>query len=357
MIAEPVRILILGAGRMAAAHARAYGAIDGALVVAVADTSIDLGRAFAAEFGIDRTFDSLGSALDWGAFDAVSNATPDPAHYPTTMQILKAGKAVLCEKPLATRHDHAVEMETAAAQAGVTAMVNLSYREVPAMREAARLVAQGALGDLRHFEASYLQSWLTQPAWGDWRTDPTWLWRLSTAHGSTGVLGDVGVHIVDFVTHVAGQDITALSCRLETFDKAPGGEVGAYALDANDSFALVARLSGGAMGTVSASRFASGHLNDLRLRLYGTKAGIEVGVENGQSHLRMSDGADLQTGRWWQLPTPSVASNYRVFVDAIRRGQGGSPSFADGAAAQRVLDAALRSNQQASRMLELGTVD
>ena len=70
----------------------------------------------------------------------------------------------------------------------------------------ARWCATGAIGTVRHFEASYLQSWLTQPAWGDWRTRPQWLWRLSTAHGSKGVLGDVGIHILDFATFIAGMD-------------------------------------------------------------------------------------------------------------------------------------------------------
>ena len=77
-------------------------------------------------------------------------------------------------------------------------MINLSYRDWSCIQGVAALVQRGGLGEMRHVEASYLQSWLPSKIWGDWRTTPTWLWRLSTLHGSKGALGDVGVHIIDF---------------------------------------------------------------------------------------------------------------------------------------------------------------
>jgi predicted dehydrogenase len=86
-------------------------------------------------------------ALAWGEFDAVTNVTPDAAHYPTTMPLLAAGKHVLCEKPLATNAAHAEAMaEAAAVKAGVVNMVNLSYRNVPALQKAAQMVRDGAIG-------------------------------------------------------------------------------------------------------------------------------------------------------------------------------------------------------------------
>ena len=91
-----------------------------------------------------------------------------------------------------------------------------------------------------------------------------------------GVLGDVGIHILDFATFAAGMAATEVSCLLQTFDKAPGGRIGDYVLDANDSATMQVRLANGALGTVGATRFATGHLNDLRLRLYGLTGGIEV---------------------------------------------------------------------------------
>jgi predicted dehydrogenase len=161
-------------------------------------------------------------AIAWGEFDAVTNVTPDAAHYPTTLPFLAAGKHVLCEKPLATNAKDAEEMAAAAAKAGVVNMVNLSYRNVPALQKAAQMVRDGAIGTIRHFEASYLQSWLTQPAWGHWDREPQWLWRLSTKHGSKGVLGDVGIHILDFATFIAGMDATQVSCLLADLRQGAG---------------------------------------------------------------------------------------------------------------------------------------
>ena len=138
------------------------------------------------------------------------------------------------------------------------------------------MVLAGEIGEIKHVEASYLQSWLVSKFWGDWRTDPKWLWRLSRSHGSNGVLGDVGIHILDFASYGAGLDIDHVFCRLKTFDKAPGNRIGEYELDANDSFTMALDFSNGAFGVVHASRWATGHLNELRLRMYGDKGGIEV---------------------------------------------------------------------------------
>ena len=180
---KDIRVLILGTGGMAKAHAEAYAAMKGVTLVAGIDSNPDRLAAFNTTHKIAHGFASVADALEWGEFDAVSNVTPDPVHYPTTMPLLAAGKHVLCEKPLAANYPHAAEMATAAAKAGVVNMVNLTYRNGPALIEAARLVADGAIGEVRHFEASYLQSWLTQPAWGEWSTESQWLWRLSSAHG------------------------------------------------------------------------------------------------------------------------------------------------------------------------------
>jgi len=341
-----VRVLILGTGGMARNHAGAFAAIDGVSVVAGIDTRAEQLAAFQAAHGIEHGFASVEAALAWGQFDAVTNVTPDAAHYATTLPFLAAGKHVLCEKPLATNAADAQAMVAAAAKAGVVNMVNLSYRNVAALQKAAAMVREGAIGQVRHFEASYLQSWLTQPAWGHWDREPQWLWRLSTAHGSKGVLGDVGIHILDFATFIAGQDAVEVSCRLATFDKAPGGKIGEYTLDANDSATMQVVLGNGALGTVAATRFASGHLNDLRLRIYGDKGGLEVGFENNVSSLRACLEPDLQTAVWHAVECPVLPTIYERFIAAIRGTGVADPDFARGAALQRLLDRAEQSAAQ-----------
>jgi predicted dehydrogenase len=348
---QPLRLLILGTGGMAGTHAEAFAAIPGVTLVAGVDTRPETLAAFRAAHGIAQGFASVEEALAWGRFDAVTNVTPDAAHHATTLPFLAAGKHVLCEKPLATTAADALAMAEAAARAGVVNMVNLSYRNVPALQQAAAMVRAGAIGEVRHFEASYLQSWLTQPAWGHWDREPQWLWRLSTAHGSKGVLGDVGIHILDFATHAASLDVAAVSCLLQTFDKAPGGRIGGYVLDANDSATLQLRLANGALGTVAATRFATGHLNDLRLRLYGQTGGLEVSFEAGESRLRACLGADIGTGRWADVDCPSVPTVYERFIAAIRGNGRAEPDFARGAQLQRLLDRAVQSADRDGMLL------
>ena len=335
-----LRLAILGTGGMAANHASAFAAMPGVQVVAGIEQRPDVLAAFQATHGIARGFASVAAALDWGGFDAVSNVTPDAAHFATTMPCLAAGKHVLCEKPLATNAGDAQAMTDAAAAAGVVGMVNLSYRSVPALIAAQAMVARGEIGTVRHIEASYLQSWLAQPAWGDWKTEAQWLWRLSKAHGSKGVLGDVGIHILDFATFAAGLGVAEVACQLATFDKAPGGRIGVYALDANDSATLQLRLTNGALATVAATRFAPGHHNDLRLRIYGDAGGLEVGFERGVSTLRACTAPDLETAHWREVECAPVPSVYARFVAAIRGESPAEPSFERGAEMQRLLDAA-----------------
>ncbi|RYI23463.1 MAG: Gfo/Idh/MocA family oxidoreductase [Acetobacteraceae bacterium] len=348
---QPVRLLILGTGGMAKNHAESFAAIPGVTVVAGIDTRAEQLATFQKAHNIPHGFASVQDAIAWGEFDAVTNVTPDAAHYATTLPFLAARKHVLCEKPLATNAAHAQEMATAAAQAGVINMVNLTYRNVPALQKAAQMVREGAIGTIRHFEASYLQSWLTQPAWGHWDREPQWLWRLSSKHGSKGVLGDVGIHILDFATFIAGMDATQISCLLQTFDKAPGGQIDEYVLDANDSATMQVRLTNGALGTVAATRFATGHLNDLRLRLYGLTGGIEVRFEKAVSSLRACLGDDINSGTWHDVDCPAVPTVYQRFIAAIRGEGPTDPDFARGAALQVLLDKAEASAGQDGKLL------
>ncbi|TNC74379.1 Gfo/Idh/MocA family oxidoreductase [Rubellimicrobium roseum] len=340
-----MRLLVLGTGNMARLQSKGFSAIPGVTLVGSVDVSEERRSAFNAEHGIPQGFASVEEALAWGEFDAVTNITPDAVHYVTTMPFLRARKHVLCEKPLATNYAHAAEMAQVASMMGVVNMVNLTYRNVAALNEAAHLVAEGHIGEVRHFEASYLQSWLTQPAWGEWSESPTWLWRLSKGHGSMGVLGDVGVHIIDYASHIAGSPPCNVSCRLATFPKAPGHRIGEYLLDANDSAVMHVRLANDAVGVIHATRYASGHLNDLTLRLFGTKGGLEVRGSNVFSQLRGSFGDDMLTGTWRDLDAPPVPTNYERFIAAIRAGTGVLPDFARGAMLQRVIDLAVLSDQ------------
>lgn len=338
---KPIRLLVLGTGGMANTHAMNFATMTGVALVAAVDVDLVRVQAFALRHAIPNTFTSLEEAIAWGEFDAVANVTPDKIHYPTTLKLLAAGKHVLCEKPLAEDYAKADEMAAAAEKSGLVTMVNLTYRNVAEIQKARRMVLAGEIGTLRHIEASYLQSWLVSKAWGDWATESQWLWRLSTKHGSNGVLGDVGIHILDFAGYGAASDIEHVFARLKTFEKAPGNRIGEYDLDANDSFTMTAEFANGAMGVIHASRWATGHLNELRLRMHGDKGAIEVIHTPDGSTLRACLGEDIEKGIWKDIDAGTVLTNYQRFIDAIRAGKTEEPGFRHAADLQKILDLAL----------------
>jgi len=339
-----MRLLVVGTGSMASNQVTHFAAIEGVELVGAVDTDPVRLAAFCDGHKIPKRFESLDAALQWGAFDAVTNVTPDAAHYETTLQILAHGKHIFCEKPLATDYAKALEMTVAAETAGVVNMVNLTYRNVPQLQRARQMVLEGAVGEVRHVEASYLQSWLVSRAWGDWRTEPRWLWRLSTEHGSNGVLGDVGVHILDFAVFGAATDVTKGFARLQTFHKAEGDRIGDYPLDANDSFTMSVEFTNGALGMIHASRFGTGYLNTLRLRIFGDKGAIEVQHGLDGASLRACIGDDIEAPLWQEIAVDPVPTNYQRFVEAVQQGKSLDPTFRHAAYLQKILDLALQAN-------------
>jgi predicted dehydrogenase len=341
-----MRLVILGTGGMAAQHAKHFADIEGVSVVGGVDVDPNRLENFNTKHNIPNGFASLDAAINWGEFDAVANVTPDAIHHPTSIAALKAGKHVFCEKPLATDAFKAFEMVEVAEQSGLVNMVNLTYRNVPQLQKAREIVVSGQIGTVRHVEASYLQSWLVSKAWGDWRTESQWLWRLSRRHGSNGVLGDIGVHILDFASYGSGLEISHVFARLATYEKAPGNKIGDYDLDANDSFTMAVDFNNSALGVIHASRWASGHLNELRLRVYGDKGAVDVQHRHDGSKLFVSLGQDVEGGDWQEMEVPPVLTNYQRFAEAVRTGQMDQPSFRHAAELQKVLDLASVSDME-----------
>jgi predicted dehydrogenase len=346
-MSDQVRLLIVGTGWMARNHAKYFCAVPGVSIVAGVDVDSERLAAYCTANNIVYQFATLDEAIAWGDFDAASNATPDNVHYASTMQLMEAGKHVFCEKPLATNYEDAAAMAEAAETRGLVGMVNLSYRNVPALQRAREFVLAGEIGAVRHVEASYLQSWLTSNQWGDWKTSPTWLWRLSRRHGSNGVLGDIGIHILDFTSYGTAAEITNVSCRLKTFHKTPDDQIGEYRLDANDSFVMAVEFDNGALGVIHATRMATGYVDDLQLRIFGDRGALEVsfGYEKPAlervSRLRACLGEARHTQDWTEIPLDPVETNYERFIRAVREKHTLEPSFHHAANLQRLLDQGL----------------
>ena len=313
------------------------------------------------------------SSADWREViarddvDVVDICTPGDTHAEIAIAALRAGKHVLCEKPLANTVAEAEEMTAAADEArahGVRAMVGFTYRRVPAVGLARALVEEGRIGDVRHVRAQYLQDWIADP-------EAPLSWRLDKAKAGSGALGDIGAHIVDLTQYITGQRITELTGRLETFVKerpyaeshsglsgTASTERGPVTVD--DAASFLATLSSGAMGVFEATRFATGRKNAIRIEVNGSLGSLAFDFEDmnvleyfdarddaehaGFRRILATEAGHPYVAAWWP---PGHGLGYEHgfthqvvdLVRAIANGEDPSPSFADGLNVQRVLAA------------------
>ncbi|MEU3765087.1 Gfo/Idh/MocA family oxidoreductase [Amycolatopsis keratiniphila] len=310
---------------------------------------------------------------DWRALiarddvDLVDICTPGDSHAEIAIAALEAGKHVLCEKPLANTLAEAEAMAEAAAKAranGVRSMVAFNYRRVPALAHARKLVASGALGEIRHVRTVYLQDWLSD-------AQAPMTWRLHKDKAGSGALGDLGAHIVDAAQFVTGDTITGVSALTNTFVKErPDGDGGTGRVTVDDAALFLGRFSGGAVASFEATRFALGRKNAMRLEVNGSKASLAFDFES-MNELSFFDGGQPATeagfrrilvtepehpyvGVWW--PPGHLLGYEHTFTNevadlltAIGDGKDPEPSFEDGLRVQQVLDAVERSASDEAR--------
>lgn len=346
MLVKIIKLAVVGTGAMAHTHAKKFAAIKGVKIVACCDVNEERTQHFSKTFGVPQRFTDFGQMLAACECDAITNVTTDPFHAPLSIQAMNAGKHVFCEKPLATNYPDALEMAKVAAEKSVINLVNFSYRNSAALQTVAKRIHKGDLGRIFHVQAHYLQSWLTSREWGEWRVSSKWLWRLSTQHGSKGVLGDIGVHILDFASLPAG-DFASVNCLLHTFDKARGNKIGEYPLDANDSAIITARYANGAVGSLQMTRLATGHLNSLFLSVHGEKGAFRIDLDTSYSDYEecFVQKKDGKTSPWKKVTAPDVPSLYERFIKSVKTGKNDQPDFARGAKIQQTLDACEESHQ------------
>jgi len=302
--------------------------------------------------------------------DLVDICSPGDSHAEIALAALAAGKHVLCEKPLANTVEEAEEMTAAAdlaRTAGVRAMVGFTYRRVPAIALARKLVADGRIGDVRHVRAQYLQDWIAD-------AEAPLSWRLEKEKAGSGALGDIGAHIIDLAQFITQDRIAEVSGQLETFVKErplastssglsgiASDERGPVTVD--DAAVFIARFTGGALGVFEATRFATGRKNAIRVEINGSKGSLafdfedmnvleffdaeEPGETAGFRRVLVTEPGHPYAGAWWP-PGHGLgyehAFTHQVvdLVTSIAEGPGGRephPTFADGLQVQRVLAA------------------
>ena len=346
-----IRLAIIGTGGMANGHAASFASIKGCKVIACCDIVPGRARAFAEKHKIPAFYEDTREMLKKEKLDGVSIVTTDRAHAPAALLAIAAGVHVMCEKPLADNLRDARRMAAAARRKKLLTAVNFSYRNNPATQLAAQLVAAGRLGRILHVEGSYLQSFLASKCWGDWHTREAFLWRLSTKHGSAGVLGDIGVHLYDLAAFVVG-DFAELASILKTFDKGVK-RIGPYILDANDSVVTTVRFQNGAIGTLHTSRWATGHSNTVALRVYGDKGALDLNLDRPPPEtLRVCFGKNVDLVKWEPVRCPPTPGMYRRFVTSLKTGKQGQTSFEGGAKIQAYLHASFVSSRRNGRFVK-----
>ena len=344
---KKIKVGIIGTGGMARAHAENFKKFPGVELTSCLDIVPGRAAEFAKTNGVKYVAENTDQLLD--QVDAVAVVTPDRFHAEPSLATLKAGKHLLCEKPLCPTLTEARKVAAAAKRAagkGVIHMINFSYRSSAALQYASELARAGKLGELRHVHSYYLQGWLATTTWGSW-TKEAMLWRLQTAAGSAGVLGDLGCHILDLTTAVGG-NVKRARCNLQTFPKIDphGKPVTKWAgkkLDANDTAIIELEFTNGATGLVHTTRWATGHSNSLRLEAHGTTGALWFDLDRDYRKIDLCLGDARHKAQWTTKTIAPTPTNHARFIRAIRTGQPDQPDILRGAQIQAYLDACERS--------------
>ncbi len=293
------------------------------------------------------------AATDWATvvgrddIDVVDICTPGHLHAEIALAALAAGKHVLVEKPLANSVAESEAMVAAAGSAAGCSMVGFNYRRVPALALARQLVQEGRIGRVRHVRASYLQDWLVDE-------EAPMTWRLRRESAGSGVLGDLGSHVVDQLQHILGEPVVSARGHLRTFvEQRPGGS-GPEAVTVDDAAWATLETASGVVASLEVSRMATGRKNGLCLEVFGSAGSLsfdlerlnELGVDDGGGTRRVlvTEADHPYLAAWW--PPGHVLGWDHTFTSqaadlltSIAGGPAPTPSFADGLAVQRVLAA------------------
>jgi len=339
------------------------------LIAGALSASPDKAKRSAQALGLDpaRSYDDFAvmaqteSARPDG-IEAVSIVTPNHMHGPAIRAFLDAGIHVICDKPLTTTLEDARDLAAQVRRSNLVFVLTHNYTGYPLVRQARAMVRNGALGNIRLVQVEYAQDWLAESTeksgnkQAEWRTDPA-------RSGVGGCIGDIGTHAFNLADFVTGLDLVELFADLTTF--VPGRRL-------DDNAQVMMRYAGGARGVLWASQVASGNENEIRLRVYGTRGGLEWSQREANQLLwsplggtrqlitRNGAGADAENRRSSRVPSghpegylEAFANIYVEAAAAIRAARHGLPlptdvivtTVEDGVKGLAFIDAAVRSSQ------------
>jgi len=355
-----LNIAIVGAGMIGAVHRRA-AMLAGAEVRGVCASTPERSREVADQWNVSRAYGGIDDVIADSQVQVVHICTPNALHKPYAEAALRAGKHVVCEKPLATSVDDAATLAETARRTHLVATVPFVYRYHPVVREARARIAAGELGPLRLIHGSYLQDWLMDAGANNWRVDPR-------QGGPSRVFADIGSHWCDLVEWVGGQRFAEVSAMFATvvperaaasrqsFTVAASG--GAMeAVSSEDVAAAMFRTSEGVLANVTVSQVSPGRKNRLWFELDGSRASVSFDQEDSERlwlgyadhsecFVRDPSAGSAEQRRLAVLPAghpQGYAQCFEAFVAdtyAAIRGERpeGLPTFDDGLRAARITD-------------------
>lgn len=315
-------------------------------------------EAFAKQFGWQTTETSWEHMVARDDIDLVDICTSNLTHMPIAVAAAKAGKHILCEKPIALNAEEARQMLEAARESGVRHMVAFNYRRAPAIVLAKQLIEEGKIGKILHFNAVYYQDWLVDPNF-------PFVWRHDVKEGGSGAHGDMNAHTVDLARYLVGE-IEAVSGAQEIFvkERPLTDSTGTGVVTADDATYFLARFGNGALGSFLATRFATGRKNYLRLEIFGSEGGLvfnlerlnelefysrgDEGTEQGFRTIMVTESSHPYVSAWWP-PGHTIGWEHTFihevsdFMVAVAKDEPIYPDFYDGLRCQQVLDAAVES--------------
>lgn len=329
---------------------------------AVCARNAERAEAFAANWGYQSIETDWRRLVERTDIDLIDIASPNDTHAEIAIAAAKAGKIVMCEKPLGRTAEEARAMVGAVESANVPNMVWYNYRRVPAVMLLKQLLDEGRLGRIFHYRAKFLQDWTISQ---DLPQGGEGLWRLDAAVAGSGVTGDLLAHNIDTALWLNGP-IRELTAMTETFIKQRKhnltGKVAPVGID--DASAFLCRFENGSLATFEATRYARGHkaLNTLEINGEHGSAMWDLhdlhriqwfdhrdeGRLRGWRNIHVSDSDHPYMKHWW-VPGLQIGYEHTFihqvadFLEALAAGKSAAPTFRDGLATDYVTDAVLKS--------------
>ncbi|MDA3923905.1 MAG: Gfo/Idh/MocA family oxidoreductase [Kiritimatiellae bacterium] len=366
---KKLNIGMIGYGFMARTHSNAWRRVDNffdleytPVLKTVCGLVKEEAQAFADRWGYESVETDWRKVVEDKNIDLIEVCVPNNFHAVIAIAAAKAGKMVICEKPLALNVAQALEMTEAVEAAGVPNIASFNYRRIPAVTLAKNIIDSGKLGKIFHYRANFLQDWTIS---ADVPQGGMATWRLDAKAAGSGVTGDLLAHCIDLALWQNGS-ISSVNAMTETFVKerknVESGKMESVGID--DACTFFCRFDNGSLGNFEATRYARGHKALFTFEINGENGSIawdlhdlqrlsffdhnDSGLTRGWRSIHVTDGDHPYMSKWW-VPGLSIGYEHSFvhqaadFLESLSTGKATCPTFRDGLETQKVCDAVLDS--------------